>query len=98
LLACAQLDIIYGCCEAAGARNWIRNWSAEESNSVPRWIVDTQSEFAGLMKLMALVMRGGLTKQTPTIMENFKTCAESTKSGVQSNGPHESIAGAVPQS
>ena len=46
-----------------------------------RWVMETEFKFSGMMRVMALFMRGAFPKQTRKMMDNFKQFAE----GVQSN-------------
>lgn len=67
--------------EAKGVHNWVSNHFYEIEPDKTRWVMETEFKFSGMMRVMALFMRGAFPKQTRKMMDNFKQFAE----GVQSN-------------
>jgi uncharacterized protein YndB with AHSA1/START domain len=69
-------DEFSGIYEARGVWNHISNRFSEEGAEKTRWVVETEFKFQGLMKLMAIFMRGSFPKQTRQSMQDFKVFAE----------------------
>lgn len=70
-------DEFTGTYEAQGVWNWIGNRFFEEGPDKTRWELETEFKFSGLMRILALFMRGSFPKQTLGQMTNFKEFAES---------------------
>jgi hypothetical protein len=82
-----------GTFEADGVWNWVSNRFHEEGPEMTRWEIETNFKFSGLMRILALFMRGSFPKQTRQLMESFKEFAESHGKGaagfrVQHNPPY----------
>jgi hypothetical protein len=69
-------DEFTGTYEASGLWNRLRNRFNEEGPGHTRWVVDTEFQFSGLMKVVSLFMRGSFAKQTRKMMGEFKSFAE----------------------
>ena len=69
-----ELSFIY---EAKGVHNVISNHFYAVGSEQTRWLLKTDFQFSGMMRLMALFMRGAFPKQTRKMMADFKAFAES---------------------
>ncbi len=69
-------DEFSGTYEAKGVFNTVKNLFHEEGENQTRWVLDTEFEFSGLMKLMGIFMRGAFPKETAKGMRLFKEFAE----------------------
>ena len=69
-------DEFTGTYEAKGVWNWTSNRFFEDGADQTRWVLETEFKFSGLMKVMALFMRGAFPKRTLQSMNMFKTFAE----------------------
>jgi len=71
-------DEFSGTYEAKGVMNWVTNHFVAISPKKTRWVVETEFQFSGLMRLMAPFMRGAFPKQTQQLMQSFKDFAEAS--------------------
>ncbi len=62
--------------EAKGVYNAVENLFYEEGPDKTRWVANHEFRFSGVMKIMAVAMRGSFPKQTQKTMEAFKAFAE----------------------
>lgn len=69
-------DEFSGTYEAKGVHNLNENYFHEDGPDRTRWVLDTEFQFSGFMKIMAFFMGGAFRKQTMEHMENFKKFAE----------------------
>lgn len=65
-----------GTYEAKDVWNMQKNTFETIDNNKTRWITESEFQFKGFMKLMAVFMPGTFKKQTFKFMERFKTFAE----------------------
>ncbi len=66
-----------GTYDAQGVHNIVRNSFIDQGDST-RWLMDTEFQFSGFMRIMAFFMRrGSFEKQTRQSMQAFKDFAES---------------------
>jgi hypothetical protein len=72
-------DVFSGTYDAKGVHNIVENRFIEDGADKTRWVIDTEFQFSGLMKLMGFFMKGAFPKQTLDNMNNFKTFAESAQ-------------------
>ena len=68
-----ELSFIY---EAKGVHNVISNHFYELGSDQTRWLMKSEFQFSGMMRLMAFFMRGAFPKQTRKMMADFKAFAE----------------------
>ena len=62
--------------DASGVHNIVRNYFHDEGETT-RWVLDTEFQFSGFMRIMSFFMgSGAFRKQTRTTMEAFKQFAE----------------------
>ncbi len=62
--------------DAKGVHNIVRNYFHDEGDTT-RWVLDSDFQFNGYMRIMSLFMPGGMfKKQTRKTMEDFKKFAE----------------------
>ena len=62
--------------DASGVHNIVRNFFYDEGETT-RWVLDTEFQFSGFMRIMSFFMGSGtFRKQTRTTMEAFKQFAE----------------------
>lgn len=71
-------DEFTGTYEAKGVMNWVSNRFEQEGPDKTRWITESEFQFSGFMRLMALFMRGAFPKQTQEHMQRFKEFAEAS--------------------
>ena len=69
-------DEFSGTYEAKGVYNAVENLFYEDGPAKTRWVANHLFKFSGMMKIMAVAMRGAFPKQTQESMEAFKTFAE----------------------
>lgn len=70
-------DEFSGTYDASGVHNIVRNYFYDEGDTT-RWVLDTEFQFRGFMRVMAFFMpSGNFRKQTGKTMEAFKRFAES---------------------
>ena len=72
-------DEFSGTYEAQGVYNVNENHFYEDGPDRTRWVLDTEFQFSGFMKIMAIFMGGVFRKQTMEHMTNFKKFAESAE-------------------
>ena len=68
-------DTFAGTYSAKGVFNTVRNTFQDEGAST-RWIMETDFQFSGFMKIIALFMPGMFRKQSLKMMQQFKVFAE----------------------
>lgn len=71
-------DEFSGTYEAKGVMNWVTNHFYEDGPDKTRWVMDTEFQLSGFMKLMGIFMRGAFPKQTQSMMNQFKAFAENS--------------------
>ncbi len=69
-------DEFSGIFETKGVKNISRHFFFEDGPEQTRWVNENEFYFSGMMKIVALFMRGAFPKQTDAFMEQFKTFAE----------------------
>ena len=70
-------DEFSGTYDATGVHNIVRNHFYDEG-ATTRWVLDSDFQFSGYMRIMSLFMPGSMfKKQTRKTMEDFKRFAES---------------------
>ena len=70
-------DEFTGTYDASGVHNIVRNYFYDEGDST-RWVLDTEFQFRGFMRIMAFFMpSSNFRKQTGKTMEAFNRFAES---------------------
>lgn len=69
-------DEFSGTYEAKGVYNVVENRFYADGPDRTRWVMDTEFQFSGLMKIMAFFMGGAFRKQSMDFMQNFKSFAE----------------------
>ncbi len=69
-------DEFSGTYQAKGVFNTVKNIFYEQGENQTRWVLDTEFEFSGMMKLMGFFMRGAFPKETAKGMRLFKEFAE----------------------
>ncbi len=70
-------DEFSGTYDAKGVHNIVRNYFHDEGETT-RWVLDSDFQFHGYMRIMSLFMPGSMfKKQTRKTMEDFKKFAES---------------------
>lgn len=69
-------DEFSGTYEASGVWNRVVNRFYQDGEARTRWVLESEFRFSGLMKIMAIFMRGSFPKQTHQMMLDFKTFAE----------------------
>ena len=70
-------DEFSGTYDARGVHNIVRNYFHDEGEKT-RWVLDSDFQFHGYMRIMSLFMPGSMfKKQTRKTMEDFKKFAES---------------------
>ncbi len=62
--------------DAKGVHNIIENHFIEDGTDKTRWVMDSEFQFSGFMKIMAFFMKGAFPKQTLESMNSFKNFAE----------------------
>lgn len=66
-----------GTYEAKGVFNAVSNQFDVINSTKTRWIVETECQFSGIMKILSIFMKGSFRKQTRLFMDRFKNFAES---------------------
>lgn len=69
-------DTFTGTYEAKGVHNIIENHFYTDGLERTRWVMDTEFQFSGFMKIASKFMGGAFRKQSMEFMNNFKTFAE----------------------
>lgn len=63
---------------AGGVVNRCRNRFEVVDDGRTRWVMESEFRFSGLMRILALFMRGAFPKETQKNLESFKAWVEST--------------------
>lgn len=68
-------DEFSGIYEAKGVKNWITNMFIDEGERT-RWVAENEFQFSGLMRILAVFIRGSFPRQTEQYMGKFKQYAD----------------------
>lgn len=69
-------DIFTGTYDADGVHNIIENHFYVDGPTSTRWVMDTEFQFSGFMRIASKFMGGLFRKQSMEFMNNFKEFAE----------------------
>lgn len=69
-------DIFTGTYDADGVHNIVENHFYVDGPASTRWVMDTEFQFSGFMRIASKLMGGVFRKQSMEFMQNFKEFAE----------------------
>ena len=69
-------DIFTGTYDADGVHNIVENHFYVDGPASTRWVMDTEFQFSGFMRIASKFMGGIFRKQSMEFMQNFKEFAE----------------------
>jgi hypothetical protein len=69
-------DNFTGTYDAQGVHNIIENHFYTDGPESTRWVMDTEFQFSGFMRIASKFMGGVFRKQSMEFMQNFKDFAE----------------------